>query len=97
MKLEWKSNARCNDNVEDGTIFELKNNDLGVSLHKDAEWGDNWVVSCKALGIKAHGLSTKDFEKAVDNARDYICAKFAELDYLVDLLAEGEGNIFSRD
>lgn len=96
MQLEWKSNARCNDNVEDGTIFELKNNDLGISIHKDIGCGDNWLLSCKALGIKAHSLSTKDFEEAVSNAIDYICAKFAELDYLVDLLVREEGNIFVR-
>lgn len=96
MNLEWKSNARYGQKMEDGSIFELKNNDLGVSIHKYIGCGDNWFLSCKALGIKARALSTEDFEEAVSNAIDYICAKFAELDYLVDLLVEGEENIFVR-
>lgn len=96
MQLEWKSNARYSENVEDGSIFELKNNDLGISIHKYVGCGDRWFLSCKALGIKAHELFTNDFEKAVETAVDYICIKVSELDYLTDLLAEGEGNIFVR-
>lgn len=96
MQLEWKSNARYGQKTENGSIFELKNNGLGISIHKYNACGDGWFLSCKALGIKAHDLFTNDFDMAIEKAKDYICAKFAELDYLVDLLVRGDENIFVR-
>lgn len=97
MQLEWKSNARYSENVEDGSIFELKNNDLGISIHKYVGCGDRWFLSCKALGIEAHELFTNDFEDAVSKAKDYISNEFSKLERLVDLFTiEGDENIFVR-
>ena len=67
--MEWKSNARMNQEPETGTIFTLKNNPLGVCIHKFAGCGDRLYLSCDKLGIDTQFLGTEDFNEAVEKAK----------------------------
>ena len=70
--MEWKSNAWTGQEPETGTIFKLKNNPLGVCIHKYAGCGDNWYLSCNKLNIERQFLGTEDFNEAVEKAKQII-------------------------
>ena len=70
--MEWKSNARMNQDPEAGTIFKLKNNPLDVCIHKYVRCGGNWYLSCDKLGIDTQFLGTEDFNEAVEKAKQII-------------------------
>lgn len=63
--MNFKSNAKYNQQPENGSVFELKDNGLGISIHHYIGCGNDWYVSCKALGISAKSLYTQDFTEAV--------------------------------
>ena len=67
--MEWKSNARMNQDPEAGTIFNLKNNPLGICIHKYVGCGDRLYLSCDKLGIDTKSLDTSDFYEAVEKAK----------------------------
>ena len=67
--MEWKSNARMNQDPEEGTIFNLKNNPLGICIHKYAGCGDRLYLSCNKLDIDKQFLGTSDFYEAVEKAK----------------------------
>ena len=72
MNLEWKSNARWNEDLNEGSIFELKDNKLGISIYHYVGCGKNWYLSCKALKMSNRSLETEDFEEAVKRAKRII-------------------------
>lgn len=96
MNLEWKSNARYNKEVKNGTIFELKDNKLGISIHKYVGCGNEYYFSCKALEICSKKLGTEDFEEAVSKAKNIIGIKMQELNYFAQAFTDGEENILVR-
>lgn len=76
----WKSNAGYNEDAKkSGTIFELKNNKLGIRVHKYVGCGDELFLSCKCLGINMRDLGTEDFDKAVEVAKGIIYKKVNEI------------------
>ena len=76
----WKSNARYNEPVkQSGTVFELKNNKLGIRIHKYVGCGDELFLSCRCLGINMRDLGTEDFDKAVEVAKDIIYKEVRKL------------------
>ena len=96
MKLEWKSSARWNEDLDKGSIFELKDNKLGISIHHYVGCGNNWHLSCKALKMSDRSLETEDFEEAVEKAKKII---LHEVDLLVCYMENfriGEENILVR-
>lgn len=96
MNLEWKSNARYNEDVEQGTIFNLKDNKLGVSIHQYVGCRKRWFLSCTALKISQHCLETEDFNEAVSKAKELISIKMQELNYFAQAFTDGEENILVR-
>ena len=75
-----KSNARYNEDVKkSGTIFELKDNKLGIRIHKYVGCGDELFLSCRCLGINMRDLRTEDFDKAVEVAKDIIYKEVRKL------------------
>ena len=68
----WKSNARHNQSKKIGSIFELKDNKLGIKIHKYIGCGDELYLSCKVLRIDMMDLGTEDFNKAVKTAKDIV-------------------------
>ena len=76
----WKSNAGYNEDVKkSGTIFELKDNKLGIRIHKYVGCGDELFLSCRCLGIDMRDLGTEDFDKAVEVAKGIIYKKVNEI------------------
>lgn len=68
----WVSNARYGQETMEGSIFELKNNPLRITIHHIHGCGNNWYLNCVALNISNVHLSTDDFSVAVDKAKDII-------------------------
>ena len=76
----WKSNARYNEDAKkSGTVFELKDNKLGIRVHKYVGCGDKLFLSCRYLGIDMADLGTEDFDKAVEVAKDIIYKEVRKL------------------
>lgn len=69
--MQWKSNARYNQPVEDGTIFTLKS-DARIVIHKLHGCGERWYLSCPELSIEKENLGTEDFDEAVKKAQDIV-------------------------
>lgn len=70
--MEFKSNAKYEQKPEEGTIFELKNNNLKMSIHHYVGCGDLWFLSCRSLGISCRDLYTNDFNEAVIKAKEIV-------------------------
>lgn len=96
MNLEWKSNARYNEEVEKGSIFNLMHNKLGISIHHYIGCGKLWFFSCVALRIDKHCLETEDLEEAITKAKNIIGIKMQELNFFAQSFIEGEENILVR-
>ena len=77
--MKFKSNARWNEPKENGTIFELKNNGLRISIHRIVYVENTWFLSCYALDISQMNLKESDFNDAVKKARIIIYKKLGEL------------------
>ena len=76
----WKSNAGYNENAKkSGSVFELKDNKLGIRIHKYVGCGDELFLSCRCLGINMRNLGTEDFDKAVEVAKGIIYKKVNEI------------------
>ena len=70
--MKFKSNANFNKEPKTGSIFTLKDNSLGISIHKYAGCGDELFLNSKALSIYNYDLETEDFDEAV---RKLSCVK----------------------
>ena len=76
----WKSNAGYNEDAKkSGSVFELKDNKLGIRIHKYIGCGDELFLSCRCLGINTRDLGTEDFDKAVEVAKDIIYKEVRKL------------------
>lgn len=96
MNLEWKSNAQYNEDLNEGSIFELKDNKLGISIHHYVGCGNNWYLSCKALKMSSRSLETENFEEAVEKAKRIIWHEVDLLMCYMENFRMGEENIFVR-
>ena len=87
----WKSNARYNEDAKkSGSVFELKDNKLGIRIHKYVGCGDELFLSCRCLGINMRDLGTEDFDKAVEVAKGIIYKEINEI------LQEGRNFYFGK-
>lgn len=69
--MVWKKNKR-------ETIYELKNNDLHICIHKIVGL-DGWYLSCNPLGISDKLLPAMTFDDAVLEAQKIVMEKAMEL------------------
>ena len=76
--MKFKSNARWNELKENGTIFELKNNGLRISIHRIVHVENTWFLSCAALGLSQYNLMESDFDEAVHKAKIIVNEKINE-------------------
>ena len=90
--MKFKSNARWNEPKESGTVFGLKNNGLGVNIHRIIYIQDTWFLSCHALNISQMDLRESDFDKAVEKAKTVIENEIQELKQEYDKIS-GDDNI----
>ena len=69
----WKSNAGYNEDVKkSGTIFELKDNVLGIVIHKYVGCGNSLFLTSRKLKIDMFDLGTEDFDEAVRISKNVI-------------------------
>ena len=71
-KMKFKSNAKRKEKPETGSIFTLKDNSLGISIHKYVGCGDALFLNSKAMNIDNYDLGTEDFDEAVGKAKEII-------------------------
>ena len=88
--MKFKSNIRWNEPKESGTIFELKNNGLDISIHRLIYCDDTWFLSCYKLNISKLDLHENDFNKAVEKAKSIIRQKIEGLMAEYDKIADDE-------
>lgn len=77
--MKFKSNAKYSEEPKTGSIFTLKNNSLGISIHKYVGCGDALFLNSKALNIDNYDLGTEDFEEAVSKAKEVIMSKVKKI------------------
>lgn len=70
--MKFKSNAKYNEEPKTGSVFTLKSNSLGISIHKYVGCGDALFLNSKALNIDNYDLGTEDFDEAVSKAKEVI-------------------------
>lgn len=70
--MKFKSNAKYKEKPKTGSIFTLKYNSLGISIHKYVGCGDSLFLNSKALNIDNYDLGTEDFEEAVNKAKEVV-------------------------
>lgn len=70
--MKFKSNAKYNEEPKTGSVFALKSNSLGISIHKYVGCGDALFLNSKALNIDNYDLGTEDFEEAVSKAKEVV-------------------------
>jgi len=70
--MKFKSNAKYKEEPKTGSIFTLKYNSLGISIHKYVGCGDSLFLNSKALNIDNYNLGTEDFEEAVNKAKEVV-------------------------
>ena len=77
--MKFKSNARYKEKPEDGSIFDLKDNSLKLSIHKYAGCGNDLFLSCYELGISTKNLETEDFNEAVSKSKELVSERVKHL------------------
>ena len=70
--MKFKSNAKYKEEPKTGSIFTLKYNSLGISIHKYVGCGDSLFLNSKALNIDNYDLGTEDFEETVNKAKEVV-------------------------
>ena len=77
--MKFKSNAKYNEEPKTGSIFALKENSLGIVIHKYVSCGDALFLNSKALGIDNYDLGTEDFDEAVSKAKEVVSCKVKKI------------------
>lgn len=77
--MKFKSNARYKEKPEDGSIFDLKDNSLKLSIHKYTGCGNNLFLSCCELGISTKNLETENFNEAVSKSKEIVSERVKHL------------------
>lgn len=80
MKMEWISNAKFSQKIEDGSVFRLRMNgeEIGVTIHQYVGCGNLWFLTCKIIGCDTMSLETENFDEAVAKAQKIIDKKLNE-------------------
>ena len=66
--MEWKSNAKRGQLVDEGTIFESQ---CGVVIHRIVHC-PGWYLSCADLRINDQKLAAESFDGAVEEAKQIV-------------------------
>lgn len=77
--MKFKSDAKYGKDVKTGDVFDLKDNSLGISIHKYVGCGDALFLNSKALNIDNYDLGTEDFNEAVSKAKEIIMSKVKKI------------------
>lgn len=77
--MKFESNAKYSEESKTGSVFTLKSNSLGISIHKYVSCGDALFLNSKALNIDNYDLETEDFDEAVSKAKEVISRKVKKI------------------
>lgn len=88
--MKFKSNAKYNEEPKTGSIFALKDNSLGIVIHKYVGYGDTLFLNCSALNIFNRDLGTEDFEEAVSKAKEVIMREVKKNSRFIYFEKEGD-------
>lgn len=69
--MKFISNAKYNQPVESGSIFEAKAGRLRISVHRIHHL-DGWYLTCQEIRIHQHKLKSDGFINATKEAREII-------------------------
>lgn len=95
--MKWKSDARGKDNEKDGSIFNLKENGMDISIHKYVGCGNKLYLTCSELKLSQVSLQTEDFEEAVRIAKYKITQRMRYLESeCKKFISDETENEFSR-
>jgi hypothetical protein len=94
--IPWKSNARFNEQPENGSSFTAKVTRNPVTIHKYVGLGDSLFLSCHALNLDMIDLHTTDFNEAAKTARSLIRKALSELNKDFEGFLEDEHDIIER-
>ena len=82
--MELISNAKFGQPVESGTCFDVKESNLGISIHR-IHGLDGWFLNCRRLGIMDRELKSDNLFKCVRESKEIIKDKIIEIQKDVDL------------
>lgn len=77
--MNFKSDAEYGKDVKTGDVFDLKDNSLGICIHKYAGCGNALFLNIRALSINNYDLRTEDFNEAVSKAKEIIMSKVKKI------------------
>lgn len=77
--MKFKSDAEYGKDVKTGDVFDLKDNSLGICIHKYAGCGNALFLNIRALSINNYDLRTEDFNEAVSKAKEIIMSKVKKI------------------
>ena len=66
--MKYTSNAKYNEPVESGTIFETTNGTIDICVHKYVGCGDTLYLSSNAVGIRNRKLKSEKIINAIHEA-----------------------------
>lgn len=61
------------------TIFDLKDNALGICIHKYVGCGNNLYLTCHKMNINTYDLFTEDMGEAIRKSQEIISKTLMEL------------------
>lgn len=88
--MEFRSNSKHDQNLEKGSIFTLKDNQLRISIHKYIGCGNALFLDSKALNIDNYDLKTENFNEAVCKAKEVIDSEVRKLNDMAELFCSDE-------
>lgn len=69
--MEFKSNAKYGEPVENGSIFDGKIGNLCISIHR-IFCSEGWYLTCYELNIKEKLLKSKELIMAINESKFFL-------------------------
>lgn len=88
-EMKFKSNARYNEPVEGGTIFEGKIGNTRISVHKIIHC-DGWFLSCPDLRISQMQLKSDTLMSAIEESKEVLKKVVEDLRKDIDCFCKSE-------
>ena len=66
MYKDITTHSRC-DKDRTTRVLENETNGIKFTVHKHIYYGDEWLLTCRALGVEHLRLNTNDMEEAKTN------------------------------
>lgn len=90
--MKFKSNARYNESVEGGTIFEGRIRNTRVSVHRIIHC-DGWFLSCPNLRISQMQLKSDTLMSAIEESKEVLKNAVEDLRKDIDSFCKSEVEI----